>query len=27
MGHITDFGHQNRDETDVILTKIREEWS
>jgi hypothetical protein len=21
---ITDFGHQNRDETDVIMTKIRE---
>jgi hypothetical protein len=22
--HITDFGHANRDETDVIMTKIRE---
>jgi len=23
---ITDFGHGNRDETDVIMTKIREKW-
>jgi len=22
---ITDFGHRNRDETDVIMTQIREE--
>src|SRR5215468_3787125 len=22
--HVTDFGHRNRDETDVIMTRIRE---
>src|SRR5215470_8163071 len=25
--HVTDFGHPNRDETGVIMTKIREVWS
>src|SRR5215475_7044231 len=24
--HVTDFGHPNRDETGVIMTKIREMW-
>jgi hypothetical protein len=24
--HITDFRRLNRDETDVIMTKIREKW-
>ena len=25
-GHITDFGHGNQDETDVIMTEIRDMW-
>jgi len=24
LRHITDFGHANRDETDVIMTQIRD---
>jgi hypothetical protein len=24
--HVTDLSHRNRDKTDMIMTKIREEW-
>jgi hypothetical protein len=26
QAHITDIGRRNRDEMDVIMTKIREKW-